>query len=420
MAYVPNQVQFVPPPVIYQSALVQKPVPIQQNWNYNSNRNSGYHQGGYPQQQNRQQNRGNGITYGQKEYLKNNKVPGHFTHPSKMVNPHDAKVSPSIIPSGYKKPTVDDIYNIISIVLGEKHPFNPNEKYLNRYINAFTHASYVAECKNKTGSDIDDYDLGIKLIPSGTYQRLEWFGDAFLQLVVSEYIYSIFKKSNEGFLTKLRSKLVKGEACVEYANYLGLAKWIFLSAEVEFEQNGRENPKILEDVFEAFVGALALEFGIDLVRNFIIKIIHHFYPNPEEDLAHLMDAKNDDNYKDIFLRECQANQWPQPKYIDIYEKKLSDGTTREFCVMTFLPNDPSADTWKYPIVKEDDPEYVKKFRRMCKNMDVSPHKGYGPTKKKAQQEASRIALEKLANLKRKRGLVMQKVKIVVIDSDIII
>jgi len=145
----------------------------------------------------------------------------------------------------------------------------------------------------------------------------EWLGDGIIQSVVAVYLCKRFKNQREGFLTKLRSKLVKTESLSKFALFLGFDKYIIISKHIEIVCNGRKNARILEDCFEAFIGALMMDFGFEqdgykLCSQFIINIIEK-----SVDITELI--IHDDNFKDQLMRYFQKTfngKFP------IYDQKL--------------------------------------------------------------------------------------------------
>jgi len=102
------------------------------------------------------------------------------------------------------------------------------------------------------------------------YQRLEFLGDAVLQLVITEYLFRNFRIEAEGQLTKLRSRLVSREALRTHAAALDLGRYILMGRGEE-GSGGRERTSTLADAFEALIGALYLDGGLDVAKEFILK-----------------------------------------------------------------------------------------------------------------------------------------------------
>ena len=139
---------------------------------------------------------------------------------------------------------------------------------------AFTHSSYVNEHRRKHFTD---------------NERLEFLGDAVLELSVSNFLFNKFPKMSEGELTKLRATIVCEPSLVVFANELKFGDYVLLGKGEEIT-GGRERPALLADVFESFVGALYLDQGLDVVVNFLEKVV---FPKVEVGaFSHVMDYKS--------------------------------------------------------------------------------------------------------------------------------
>lgn len=122
---------------------------------------------------------------------------------------------------------------------------------------AFTHASYVNEHRFSQQED---------------NERLEFLGDAVLELTVSEHLYTIFPDRPEGELTKLRAAIVCEPSLVKFAESLDFGKYVLLGKGEELT-GGRTRPALLADVFESFIGALYLDQGLNTVQQFLHRYI---------------------------------------------------------------------------------------------------------------------------------------------------
>ena len=139
---------------------------------------------------------------------------------------------------------------------------------------AFTHSSYVNEHRRKPYED---------------NERLEFLGDAVLELTVSKYLFQKYPMMSEGELTKLRAAIVCEPSLVEFANSLSYGRYVLLGKGEEMT-GGRERPAMLADVFEAFVGALYLDQGLETVIEFLKKVV---FPKIDEGaFSHVMDYKS--------------------------------------------------------------------------------------------------------------------------------
>jgi len=123
---------------------------------------------------------------------------------------------------------------------------------------AFLHSSYVNEQPPEKG-----------LVAN---ERLEFLGDAVVELAVSEYLYKKFPKYSEGELTKIKSVVVSGPVLAEKARELGLGECLFLGVGEE-ESGGRERDSILSDTFEALVGLIFLKWGYRRASRFVLRFL---------------------------------------------------------------------------------------------------------------------------------------------------
>lgn len=135
------------------------------------------------------------------------------------------------------------------LLLMTKLPSIKNKKLLEE---ALTHRSYLNEVKEKISSN----------------ERLEFLGDSILSFIVSDYLFNNYPEFNEGKLTNLRSLLVNTKMLADMAKECNLGQMLRLSKGEE-ESGGRNNPSLLADTFEAFIGALFLDRRIEEVQKFI-------------------------------------------------------------------------------------------------------------------------------------------------------
>ena len=184
---------------------------------------------------------------------------------------------------------------------------------INIWQQAFVHKSYVSKIDNNIEDDningIKNLSLNSMVqLQQNSNERLEWLGDAKLQGSVSYYLWERYPDQDEGFLTKLRSKLVKTKNLSYLAKKIGLPPFLLISHHVEFGCQGRTNPRILENTFEAFIGSMFIDFskkvnpayGYEVVRHFIISIIEKYV-----DMVELL--IKDENSKDQLMWYFQKN-----------------------------------------------------------------------------------------------------------------
>ena len=132
-----------------------------------------------------------------------------------------------------------------------------------------------------------------------SYERLEFLGDAILDCVVAEHLYHEFPEEMEGFMTAMRSKLVRGETCATIARNLGLGEFIELDHTFK-SRGGHSYDSVLADCLESIIGAIHLDRGITVTRKFI-----HQNLLDQLDLGQL--ATRDDNYKSRLQELVQGN-----------------------------------------------------------------------------------------------------------------
>lgn len=137
-------------------------------------------------------------------------------------------------------------------------------------------------------------------------QRLEFLGDAVLQLVITHHLYRLFPTFSEGQLTKLRSRLVSREGLRKHALALGLGSYLMLGRGEEASR-GRERASTLADAFEALVGAMYLDSDLETVRRFILRVAG-------DDLGSLAREPAEDNPKGELQEILQAISTQSPAY----------------------------------------------------------------------------------------------------------
>lgn len=213
--------------------------------------------------------------------------------------------------------------------------FNIDTKHKSLYEEAFTHTSYANEHN---------------LI---SYERLEYLGDAVLELIMSEYLYKN-TEYEEGMMTKLRSHYVCENALYEYSMRLGLNEFLLLGHGEEIT-GGRTRKAIVADIFESFTGAMFLDQGIIFVKDFIYKNVIPLIENKEVDFF--------SDYKSVLQELVQT------------EKR----------------------SLEYDVVDEEGPAHNKTFTVEVKIDNIIYGKGTAHSKKEAEQEAAKDALRKAQN-----------------------
>lgn len=183
-----------------------------------------------------------------------------------------------------------------------------------------------------------------------SYERLEYLGDAVLELVMSEYLYKN-TTYEEGEMTKLRSHYVCENALYEYSLRIGLNEFLLLG-NGEYESGGKFRKAIVADIFEAFIGAMYLDKGLDVVKDFIHSNV-------------------------IDLIESNAFTFEED-----YKSKLQE----------LVQTDKRG--LKYVVINEEGPAHNKVFTVEVKIDDIIYGVGKAHSKKEAEQEAAKNALSK--------------------------
>lgn len=185
-------------------------------------------------------------------------------------------------------------------------------------------------------------------------ERLEFLGDAVLGLVVAEYLYTSFPSTNEGVLTKMRANLVNKNTLFEISKKINLYQYLFIQEDLLSNQNIGIRT-ILADAFEALTGAVYLQFGYDSAKHFIVENL--LQENIKKGV-HLVD----DNFKSQLLEFVQRQKWDLPRYT---------------------------------VIGEEGPEHERIFTVQVSVGETVLGAGKGRNKKSAEQEAARIALERI-------------------------
>jgi len=190
-------------------------------------------------------------------------------------------------------------------------------------------------------------------------ERLEFLGDSILNLVIAEYLYNEFESLPEGDLTKLRSRLVSGAALVQHAEEINLERWVLLSTSADSAVK-RGSATLLADAYEALIAAIYLDGGMSAARDFIYR---HIITHTRRDELMLSDK----NYKSMLLEFVQSKKLSSPKYI---------------------------------TVNEEGPNHARTFSVDVIVSGLRHGSGDGRSKKEAEQNAAREALEVLGVLPR--------------------
>lgn len=216
----------------------------------------------------------------------------------------------------------------------------PKLKNQKLFEEAFTHRSYLNEAKQKISSN----------------ERLEFLGDSILSFVVSNYLFENYPDFDEGTLTNVRSLMVNTKSLSSLAQELNIGTLLKLSRGEE-ESMGRENETLLENSFEAFIGALFLDQGIDAVKDFLNKILLN-------KTQELMKKKTFKDPKSILQEMVQARKKSSPTY---------------------------------KVLEEQGPAHIKTFKVGVYINGTLAGVGIGKSKQISESLAAKNALERIGN-----------------------
>jgi ribonuclease-3 len=205
---------------------------------------------------------------------------------------------------------------------------------------ALTHRSYVNEHK-----DTDSHN-----------ERLEFLGDAVLELITSDYLFSTYPERTEGDLTSFRAALVRTESLADTAQEIGVGENIRLSKGEE-DTGGRSKNYLLANALEAIIGAIYLDSGYEVARDFVhthlLKKIDHIVENRLD-----IDSKT----------------------------KIQELTQSKYKV-----------TRSYEVIEEEGPDHDKRFTVVVKINGKEIGKGFGTSKQKAEEDAAKSGIEYIEN-----------------------
>jgi dsRNA-specific ribonuclease len=222
----------------------------------------------------------------------------------------------------------------------QKYGINVAVHNMNLYKRAFIHRSYIKRPNiENTENNVVIVEKPDDCLPLYTKsnERLEFVGDGILECITKYYLYRRFPKENEGFMTEKKIALVKNEAIGKLAYEMGLHKWFVLSKHAESKQT-RVNLKKLGCLFEAFIGAMFLDFnkiGVNdeegWFKNVFVtgpgfQLVQIFVENVFEKHVNWINLiKNDDNYKNILQVKIQKEFKVTPHYIEVEEYNVETG-----------------------------------------------------------------------------------------------
>ncbi len=239
------------------------------------------------------------------------------------------------------------------------------EKNKSKYISRLLTPQKFAELEKLVGFSIKNRSYFIQALMHRSFleqnsgyavsnERLEFLGDSILNLAVAEYLYEEFPDKDEGFLTKVRAKLVNRVALADAAEEINLANFLLISKNLSNNfKNGSRT--VLADALEALIGAVYLDNGLNAAKDFIGRVL---IESNMKDGVYLID----ENFKSQLLEYSQANKMENPVYT---------------------------------VIKEEGPQHNRIFTIQVTIGDIEYGMGKGKNKKSAEQNAAHDALTKL-------------------------
>ena len=245
--------------------------------------------------------------------------------------------------------------------------------HLEYFHQAFTHKSYVKKeifsdhvltCSKKEMGN----PLNLMELQPASYERQEYFGDRVVKICVSLYLFHRYPNEDEGFMTRLQTKIEDKKNLAILSKELGLGKYFIISKQIE-SLNGRHMEKIHEDVFEAFMSALFLSNGLEPCCLLLLNLLETVIDYSEKLYC-------DNNYKDNLLRYHHKMKWKFPTYHMIG----FDGPPhkRIYIMGVENPNLPSNMVKKY--------YNEKNYKELCISF------GKGISKKEGEQNSAKMSL----------------------------
>ena len=244
--------------------------------------------------------------------MSNSEFTKHYNSVIYNINPENRLIT---------KEFINDIMVRFGINDKRKQIYKVNN--LDYFITATTHKTYSLDVSEEEYNTIKEMyylnypDSNYVFIQNTNYERLEFIGDSIIKPILTDYITSYFINQNEGFLSKLRSRLEKTQFFSNLTKLLNLKDYILISRQYEETDTRNTNLSIMEDVFEAFIGALYLDAKEQKDCGYAFKVIHDLIYNIFESDTFNLDLRKmsiDDNYKDKLNSFCNMNKLPQPVY----------------------------------------------------------------------------------------------------------
>ena len=298
------------------------------------------------------------------------------------------------------KMDVENILNYFENIGDNNEPLSINN--LEHYQHAFVHESYYQAVQYHI-NEKKEIPVNIYL-PQESSERLEYLGDHILKATMGRYLFERFGNEREGFLTRLKIKIEKCSMLHKIGVILGFKKFLLLSLQVENQtildlDRGRGTPSFYEDAFEAFIGAILVDFGERgylYADRFLRSVIENII-----DFAELISIN--DNFKDSLQRYFQSLKWKTPTYTSLNEDgplyrkiftRMLIFTKQQYSEMNpFIQN--TIKHYTDSILKEykvKNPEVFLKLLDITQNGNYILGIGFGRKVTSAEQECAKTCL----------------------------
>jgi len=287
---------------------------------------------------------------------------------------------------------------------GKVHNFN-------LYRRAFIHKSYVKrpfQENERNGIIIVDRPEDCMSLKTKSNERLEFLGDGVLECITKYYLYRRFPKANEGFMTEKKIALVKNESIGKMVYEMGLNKWYIMSKNAE-EKKTRTNLKKLGCLFEAFLGALFLDFnkidihdtdkwfdnvfvtgpGFQMAQIFVESIF-------EKHVDWMALLQNDDNYKNILQVKLQKSFKVTPVYLEITSQDEETGYHMGVFLLISIPLHIAKNSTADLYIKYKTFDNIHKHLETNDGVFILLGESKHKIKKKAEQMACKLAIDTIS------------------------
>ena len=261
---------------------------------------------------------------------------------------------------------IKDILNKYSVTIDHIN-------HIEYFHQAFTHKSYVKkdiftdDILNCSRIELGNPSNLMELQPK-SYERQEYFGDRVVKICVSLYLFHRYPHEDEGFMTRLQTKIEDKKNLAVLSKELGLGKYFIISKQIE-SLNGRYMDKIHEDVFEAFMSALFLSNGFEPCCLLLLNLLETLIDYSDKLYC-------DNNYKDNLLRYHHKMKWKFPTYHMI----CHDGPPHRRIYIMGVEKPSLSTTEKNQYIKD------KNYKELCISF------GQGISKKEGEQKSAKMSL----------------------------